>query len=61
MSETKYAVYIVAVEDTGENDSAIGELGALTIDRLGGNLTETEALDAVMNAETINWEYASLA
>ena len=58
MSDIRYAVYIVAVEDTEENDIAIADLYGLTFDRLGGNMTEQEALDAVMEVPAFNWDRA---
>lgn len=58
MDDTKYAIYLVVVEDTEANDMAIADLYGLTFDRLGGNMTEEEALDAVMEVPAFNWERA---
>lgn len=59
--EIKYAIYIVAVEDTVEGDAGVYALpGLLTVDRLGGDLTRDAAADEIGSAVTINWDYAPL-
>lgn len=34
----KYAVYTIVIEDTEENDLAVGSIGADDIDRIAGGL-----------------------
>ena len=44
--EPKFAVYVIVVEDTEDNDLAIGALGASNIERRGDFESEQEAIDA---------------
>ena len=57
MSDEKFAVYVVMVDDSAASDEKLMD-SVYTGKRIGGDFTWVEAEDAVESAETINSDRA---
>ena len=57
MSEEKFAVYIVMVDDSEQADTKLAS-EVYSAERLGGNLTWSEAEEVLQEADKVNWDRA---